>query len=86
MPPVRVKDNIGLRSREYVIQLRGTEISRFELLQGHELAISSGNPDAAVSAPDAGRKTRGKAGRCPSSRRREARPGLDDLEPGRCRP
>jgi len=48
MPPVKVKDNIGLRSREYVIQLRGTEVARYELLQGHELAISSGNPDPAL--------------------------------------
>ncbi len=26
MPPVKVKDNIALRSREYVIQMRGIEI------------------------------------------------------------
>jgi flagellar biosynthesis protein FlhA len=45
MPPVKVKDNMTLRSREYTIQMRGIEISRFELLQGHELAIPSGNPD-----------------------------------------
>jgi flagellar biosynthesis protein FlhA len=45
MPPVKVKDNMSLRGREYVIHLRGTEIARFELLQGHELAIPSGNPD-----------------------------------------
>ncbi len=48
MPPVKVKDNIALRAREYVIQIRGTEIARYELLQGHELAISSGNPDHAL--------------------------------------
>jgi flagellar biosynthesis protein FlhA len=48
MPPVKVKDNVALRSREYVIQMRGTEIARFELLQGHELAIPSGNPDASL--------------------------------------
>jgi flagellar biosynthesis protein FlhA len=48
MPPVKVKDNIALRSREYVIQLRGSEIARYELLQGHELAISSGNPDGSL--------------------------------------
>jgi flagellar biosynthesis protein FlhA len=48
MPPVKVKDNIALRSREYVILLRGTEIARYELLQGHELAISSGNPDGSL--------------------------------------
>jgi flagellar biosynthesis protein FlhA len=45
MPPVKVKDNIALRSREYVILLRGIEIARYELLQGHELAIPSGSPD-----------------------------------------
>ena len=45
MPPVKVKDNMALRSREYVIQMRGIEIARFELMQGHELAIPSGNPD-----------------------------------------
>src|ERR1700722_9379996 len=48
MPPVKVKDNIGLRSREYVIQLRGTEIAKYELLQGHELATSSRNPDSSL--------------------------------------
>ena len=48
MPPVKVKDNVALRSREYVIQMRGTEIARFELLQGHELAIPSGNPDPSL--------------------------------------
>ena len=45
MPPVKIKDNIALRSREYVILLRGSEIGRFELMQGHELAIPSGSPD-----------------------------------------
>jgi flagellar biosynthesis protein FlhA len=48
MPPVKVKDNMALRSREYVIQMRGSEIARFELLQGHELAIPSGNPDPSL--------------------------------------
>jgi len=42
---VKVRDNVALRAREYVIQMRGIEIARFELLQGHELAIPSGNPD-----------------------------------------
>jgi flagellar biosynthesis protein FlhA len=48
MPPVKVRDNMALRSREYVIQMRGIEIARFELLQGHELAIPSGNPDPSL--------------------------------------
>ena len=38
-PPVRVTDNLSLRSREYVISLKGVEISRYELPQGCELAI-----------------------------------------------
>ena len=53
LPPVKVKDNIALRSREYVIQMRGNEIGRFELLQGHELAIPSGNPDKTLQGKPA---------------------------------
>ena len=53
MPPVKVKDNIALRSREYVIQMRGNEIGRFELLQGHELAIPNGNPDKTLQGKPA---------------------------------
>jgi flagellar biosynthesis protein FlhA len=45
MPPVKVKDNMALRSHEYVIQMRGIEIARFQLRQGYELAIPSGAPD-----------------------------------------
>lgn len=53
MPPVKVKDNIALRSREYVIQMHGNEIGRFELLQGHELAIPSGSPDPTLQGKPA---------------------------------
>jgi flagellar biosynthesis protein FlhA len=48
LPPVRVADNLGLRSREYVISLKGVEISRYELPQGQELAIPTGPPDPAL--------------------------------------
>jgi len=48
MPSVKVKDNMALRSHEYVIQMRGSEIARFQLRQGHELAIPSGNPDPSL--------------------------------------
>ena len=41
LPPVRVTDNLGLRSREYLVLLKGTEIARFELPAGSDLAISS---------------------------------------------
>jgi flagellar biosynthesis protein FlhA len=43
LPPVRVADNLSLRSREYAISLKGAEISRFELPQGCELAIPTGS-------------------------------------------
>jgi len=39
LPPVRVTDNLSLRSREYVILLKGNEIGRYELLPGSELAL-----------------------------------------------
>ena len=42
LPPVRVTDNLSLRAREYIISLKGVEISRFEIPQGFELAIQTG--------------------------------------------
>lgn len=41
LPPVRVMDNLGLKVREYVISIKGVEVSRYELPQGCELAIST---------------------------------------------
>src|SRR5689334_13077845 len=46
LPPVRVTDNLSLRSREYVISLKGAELSRYELPQGCELAIPMGQGQA----------------------------------------
>jgi flagellar biosynthesis protein FlhA len=42
LPPVRVADNLALRSREYAIALKGVEIARYEMPQGCELAIPTG--------------------------------------------
>lgn len=42
LPPVRVADNLTLRSREYTIVLKGVEIARYELPNGCELAIPTG--------------------------------------------
>src|SRR5207237_6035664 len=39
LPPVRVTDNLSLRSREYLILLKGSEIGRYELMPGSELAL-----------------------------------------------
>ena len=48
LPPVRVADHLGLRSREYAISLKGVEIARYELPQGCELAIPAGAGDAGM--------------------------------------
>jgi len=45
LPPVRVTDNLSLRSREYVVLLKGSEIGRYELLPGSELAVPTGKAD-----------------------------------------
>ncbi|MFL6464864.1 MAG: flagellar biosynthesis protein FlhA [Bryobacteraceae bacterium] len=45
LPPVRVTDNVSLRSREYVILLKGSEIGRYELLPGSELALPTTKAD-----------------------------------------
>jgi flagellar biosynthesis protein FlhA len=41
LPPIRVTDNLSLRSREYLISLKGVEIARFELPAGCDLALGS---------------------------------------------
>jgi len=48
LPPVRVTDNLSLRSREYVVSLKGAEVARFEIPQGCELAIQPGRTLAPI--------------------------------------
>ena len=48
LPPVRVTDNLGLRSREYLVLLKGVEVARFEIPQGCELAIQPAKAPAAI--------------------------------------
>jgi len=48
LPPVRVTDNLALRSREYAISIKGVEVARYELPQGCDLAIPSGAVEAAL--------------------------------------
>src|SRR3954469_17488484 len=45
LPPVRVTDNLSLRSREYVVLLKGSEIGLYELLPGSELALPTAKAD-----------------------------------------
>jgi flagellar biosynthesis protein FlhA len=48
LPPVRVTDNLALRSREYAVSVKGVEVARYELPQGCDLAIPSGPVEAVV--------------------------------------
>ena len=48
LPPVKVNDNLSLRSREYSILLKGVELARYELPAGHELAIPAAGVDGSV--------------------------------------
>jgi flagellar biosynthesis protein FlhA len=45
VPPIHITDNLRLRPREYVVQLRGVEIARWEL-QGESLLAISSESDA----------------------------------------
>jgi flagellar biosynthesis protein FlhA len=49
LPPVRVVDNLQLKAREYAILVKGTEVARYELQAGCELAIQS--PQHSVAVP-----------------------------------
>ncbi len=48
LPPVRVTDNLSLRSREYSIALKAVQVARYELPQGCELAIPTGKPSTEI--------------------------------------
>jgi flagellar biosynthesis protein FlhA len=45
LPIVKVNDNLSLKTHEYLVLMKGAEVARFELMQGHELAIPSGAAD-----------------------------------------
>jgi flagellar biosynthesis protein FlhA len=47
VPPVRVTDNLQLKAAEYVVNVKGAEVARFELMQNCELAIHAGGGAAA---------------------------------------
>jgi flagellar biosynthesis protein FlhA len=42
IPPVRIHDELGLDSHEYLLRVRGTEVARGRLMPGHQLAMDSG--------------------------------------------
>ncbi|MDH4320823.1 MAG: flagellar biosynthesis protein FlhA [Desulfobulbaceae bacterium] len=42
IPPLHVRDNLQLRPDEYVLQIKGVEAARGELMMGHHLAMDAG--------------------------------------------
>ncbi len=48
LPPVKVNDNLSLRSREYTISIKGVEVARYEMPAGQELAIPSASVDGSM--------------------------------------
>jgi flagellar biosynthesis protein FlhA len=49
IPAVRIHDEIGLDSHEYVIKVRGVEVARGSLIAGHHLAMDPGDAVGTVS-------------------------------------
>jgi flagellar biosynthesis protein FlhA len=43
IPPVRIRDDVGLDSHEYVMRVRGTEVGRGGVMPGHNLAMDPGD-------------------------------------------
>ncbi|SDI94208.1 flagellar biosynthesis protein FlhA [Natribacillus halophilus] len=49
VPVIRIRDNIQLQPNEYVINIRGQEVSRGELLLDHYMAMSPGAEEETVT-------------------------------------
>jgi flagellar biosynthesis protein FlhA len=43
IPPVRIHDEVGLESHEYVVKVRGQEVARDRVMAGHQLAMDPGD-------------------------------------------
>jgi flagellar biosynthesis protein FlhA len=56
IPPVRIHDEVGLDSHEYVVKVRGAEVARGRTMAGHQLAMDPGDavgqlPGVATTEP-----------------------------------
>jgi len=52
VPPVRIRDNVRLKSNEYVLKIRGTEVGRGEVYSGQLLAMDPGTAEGALKGID----------------------------------
>jgi flagellar biosynthesis protein FlhA len=43
VPPIRIRDNMQLQPSEYVIKIKGVEVSKWKIMPGHLLAMSTGS-------------------------------------------
>jgi flagellar biosynthesis protein FlhA len=43
IPPVRIHDEMGLESHEYVVRVRGSEVAHARITPGHQLAMDPGD-------------------------------------------
>ncbi len=42
VPPIRIRDNMQLQPAEYIIKIKGVEVSRWKIMPGHLLAMATG--------------------------------------------
>ncbi|WP_432400535.1 flagellar biosynthesis protein FlhA [Wukongibacter sp. M2B1] len=52
VPMIRLRDNIQLESNNYVIKIKGTEVSQGEIMFNHFLAMNPGNADGEIPGVD----------------------------------
>ena len=48
IPSVRIHDELGMESHEYVLKVRGSEVTRGRIMPGHLLAMDPGDASAAL--------------------------------------
>jgi len=52
VPPIRIRDNIQLKSTEYVIKIRGIEVARGEVMVGSYMALDPGTVEKRIQGID----------------------------------
>jgi len=48
VPPIRIRDNIQLKSNEYLIKIRGVEVARSEIFVGQYMALDPGTVEEKI--------------------------------------
>ncbi len=49
IPPVRIHDELGMESHEYVLKVRGAEVTRGRIMPGHLLAMDPGDASGTLN-------------------------------------